>query len=150
MSLLLLLHSWIWSEMWVTWSFWKLSRISVVASEQIANWKWFKKIVSKSPKEVKVPLGSSMYNLVTFLVRVHWNNLSLIESSIREFDEHNKWKVVIWLPGSSLVFPSNLGISDRSLAGTGGQAELYQIGSLVNLDRSRNFKASKKGNCGGP
>jgi len=61
--------------------------------------------LAKSPKEVKVPPRSSIYHLAAFPVRVCWNNLNLIESSIRDFDEHHKWKVVIWSPGSSPVFP---------------------------------------------
>jgi hypothetical protein len=28
------------------------------------------------------------------------------------FEEHHKWKVMIWLVGSSPSFPSNLGMSE--------------------------------------
>ena len=91
---------------------------------------------------------SSMYHLVSFPVRVRWNNL--IESSIKEFDKHHKWKVVTWSPGSSPVFPSNLGISEGSLVGTGGQTSLYLIRSLVNLERYGKFNVAKKGSRGGP
>lgn len=107
-------------------------------------------MVAKLPKEEKVHPGSSMYHLATFLVRVCWNNINMIESSIREFDEHHKRKVVTWSPGSSPIFPSNLGISEGSLVGTGGQTGLYLIKSLVILERSGKFNVAKKGSHGGP
>jgi hypothetical protein len=36
---------------------------------------------------------------------------------MRELDEHHKWKVIRWLFGSSLDFPSNFGILEGSLDG---------------------------------
>ena len=83
------------------------------------------------------------------LVKIRWNNLNLIESSIRDFDEHHKWKVVTWSAGSSPVFPSNFGNSEGRLVGTGGQPGLYRIGSLVNFERSGKFNVSRNGKQGG-
>lgn len=107
-------------------------------------------MVAKSPNEVKVSPRSSIYHLATFPVRVHSNSLNLIESSTRVFHEHHKWKVVIWSPRYSPVFPSNLGMFDGGLVGIGGQTRLYWIGSLVNFDRSFKFKVVEKGNHKGP
>ena len=45
-----------------------------------------------------------------------------------------------WSARSSPVFPSNFGISEVILVGTGGQLGLYQIGSFINFDRSGKFK----------
>ena len=64
---------------------------------------------------------SSMYHLVTTPVRVHWNSLSLMELSTMLLDEHHKWNVIMWFWGHSLALPSNLGMSDGSLVGIGGQ-----------------------------
>ena len=69
---------------------------------------------------------------------------------MRELDEHHKWNVVTWSPGSSLLFPSNFGMSEGSLVGTGGQARLYLIGSFVNLVRSGKFNVARNGSLGGP
>jgi hypothetical protein len=44
-----------------------------------------------------------------------------MESSIKEFEEHQKWKVMTWLFGYSPVFPSNLGMLEGIFVGIGGQ-----------------------------
>jgi hypothetical protein len=62
-----------------------------------------------------------MYHFVSKRVSVHWKRCKRIESSMREFDEHHKWKVITWLFGSSPGFSSNFGISEGSLAGIIGQ-----------------------------
>jgi hypothetical protein len=38
------------------------------------------------------------------------------------FEENHKWKAMIWLVGSSPVFPSNLGMSEGILVGIVGHA----------------------------
>jgi hypothetical protein len=40
---------------------------------------------------------------------------------MREFDGHQKWKVITWLFGCSPSFLSNFGILEGSLAGITGQ-----------------------------
>jgi hypothetical protein len=40
---------------------------------------------------------------------------------MREFDEHQKWKVITWLFGYSPDFSSNFRISEGCLAGIIGQ-----------------------------
>ena len=65
--------------------------------------------------------GSSMYHLAAVPVRVHWNSLSLMESSTLLLDEHHKWNVIMWFWEHSPALPSNLGMSDGSLVGIGGQ-----------------------------
>jgi hypothetical protein len=54
-------------------------------------------------------------------VSVRWKRCKCIESSIKEFDEHHKWKVITWLFGSSPGLLSNFGISEGSLVGITGQ-----------------------------
>ena len=65
--------------------------------------------------------GSSMYHLAAAPVRVHWNSLSLMESSTMLFDEHHRCNVIMWFWGHSPALPSNLGMSNGSLVGMGGQ-----------------------------
>ena len=65
--------------------------------------------------------GSSMYHLAAAPIRVRWNNLNLMESSMVLLDEHHRWNVIMWFWGHSPNFPSNLGMSDGSLVGIGGQ-----------------------------
>ena len=84
--------------------------------------------------------GSSMYHLAAALVRVCWNSLSLMESSTMLFDEHHRWNVIMWFWGHSPALPSNLGMSDGSLVGTGGQKSWWQMGSFVNLAKSGKFR----------
>jgi hypothetical protein len=42
----------------------------------------------------KEPRGSSIYHLAVEPVSVRWKRRKRIESSIKEFDEHHKWKVI--------------------------------------------------------
>ena len=134
--------------MWVALSCWKLTNSLVPASYQMGNWKWFKNIVENSPNEAKLLPISYMYHLAAFPVKVRWNNLNLIESSIRELDEHHRWKVVIWSVGSSPFLPSNFGMSEGSLVGTGGHLGLYRIGLFVNFKKSSKFNVARKGKRG--
>jgi hypothetical protein len=64
---------------------------------------------------------------------------------MREFDEHQKWKVITWLFGSSPDFPSNFGISEGSLAGIIGQTDELKIRSLVNRDKFGRSRDARKG-----
>jgi hypothetical protein len=65
------------------------------------------------------------------------------------FEEHHKWKVMIWLVGSSPAFPSNLGMSEGSLVGIVGHVGSCNIGSLVSLVRSGMLREAKYGIWGG-
>ena len=51
--------------------------------------------------------------------------------------------------GSSLTLPSNLGMSDGSFVGIGGQASECRIRSFINFDRSDKFKVARNGILGG-
>ena len=61
------------------------------------------------------------YHLAAEPVRVHWNSLNLMELSTMLLDEHRRWNVIMWFWGHSPALPSNLGMSDGSLVGIGGQ-----------------------------
>ena len=78
-------------------------------------------------------------------VSVLGKNRNLIESSKNELEMHHRWYVVIWLAGSSPVFPSNLGISIGILTGSGGQAKWCLMGSFVSFDRSGNSRVARNG-----
>ena len=67
--------------------------------------------------------NSSMSHFSVLPISVLGNIYNLIESSKNELETHHRWYVVIWLAGSSLVFPSNLGIFVGILIRTGGQAK---------------------------
>jgi hypothetical protein len=54
-----------------------------------------------------------------------------------------------WLAGSSIDFPSNLGIFDGILVGIASQVGLCKIGSLVSFVKYSRFKKSKYGSCCG-
>jgi len=62
-----------------------------------------------------------IYHLVATLVRVCWNNLSLVESSIILLEGYQIWEYVISLDEYSPTYPLNLGISKGSLVGLIGQ-----------------------------
>lgn len=70
-------------------------------------------------------------------------------SSINDFEEHHKWKVIMCVLGSSLTLPSNLGISDGSFVGIGGEAGECRIISFINFDRSDKFKVARNEILGG-
>jgi hypothetical protein len=48
-------------------------------------------------------------------MRVCWKRHNLMESSIKELEEHHRWKVIMWLLGSSWAYLSNFGISEGNL-----------------------------------
>jgi hypothetical protein len=83
--------------------------------------KCMKKDMERELKSWKEPRGISIYHLVAEHVSVCWKRRKHIESSIKEFDEHHKWKFITWLFGSSPGLPSNFGISEGNLAGITGQ-----------------------------
>ena len=58
--------------------------------------------------------------------------------------------MVIWSPGSSLLFPLNIGIFDGSLVATGGKVGLYLIRSFVNLVKFGRLSVAKNRSRGGP
>jgi hypothetical protein len=95
------------------------------------------------------PCFYSTYHLVDGPVSVHWNNLNRTESSMMLFEEHHKWKVMIWLVNLSPAFPSNLGIPEGSLVGIVGHVGLCKIRSLVRLVISGMLRESKYGIWGG-
>jgi hypothetical protein len=65
------------------------------------------------------------------------------------FEECHKWKVMIWLAGSSFAFRSNLGMSVGSLVGIVGHVGSCNIGSLVRFVRSGILREAKYGIWGG-
>ena len=65
------------------------------------------------------------------------------------FEEHHKWKVMIWLSRSSPIFPSNLGMSEGSLVGIAGHVGSCNIGSLMSFVRSGMLRESKYDIWGG-
>ena len=82
-----------------------------------------------------------MYHFAAVLVKVLWNNLNQTESSFSELEEHHKWKVVAQALGSSPTLPSNFGISEGSLVGTGGQEDFC-------FNKSGKFNVAGKGSLG--
>ena len=119
-SLLLRLHSWMWSEIWVAISSCSKVKSSISVSYLIGNWKFLINSVAKVPKVLTALWGNSMYYLVALSVRVWGKIQSQILSSTMELETDHRWKVVTCVAGSSPYFPSNLGMSDRILCGTGG------------------------------
>ena len=142
-SLFRIFHSWIWSKMWLDSSFLKVDNKSIPKSYRTGSWKWLRKALAKSQKILNTVEGNSMYYFVVVLVKVIWNNLNQTESSFSELEEHYKWKVVTWAPRCSPVFPSNLGISEGNLVGTGGHIALCFTGSFINLFKYGKFKVSR-------
>jgi hypothetical protein len=96
-------------------------------------------------KSVKKPRGSSIYHFVAKPMRVHWKSRNQMESSIKELDEHQRWKFVTCLFGSSPYLPSNFRMSDGNLAGITGQWGECRIGSFKILTKSGRSKVAKKG-----
>jgi hypothetical protein len=91
------------------------------------------------------PNFSSTYHLVDGPVRVLWNNLKWMESSMMLFEEHHKWNIITWLVRSSLDFPSNFGIFEGSLVGILGHVGSCKMGSFVILVKSGMLRDSKYG-----
>ena len=77
--------------------------------------------MARELKSWKDARGNSIYHFAAEPVSVRWKRRKRIESSMRDFDEHHKWKVITRLFGSSPNFPSNFGISEGSFAGIAGQ-----------------------------
>ena len=143
-----LLHSWIWFEMWVALFFLKVDNKSVPKSYRTGSWKWLRNALAKSQKLLKAAEGSSIYHFSVVLVKVLWNSLNLTESSFSEFEEHHKWNVVAWAPGSSPTLPLNLGMSDGNLVGTGGHKGSCLIGSFINFDKFGPNRCARCANLG--
>ena len=121
---------------------------SILVSNLIGNWKFFRNSVAKARNILMAVRGNSMYHLAALPVRVRGNNRSWTLSSTMELDMDHKWKVVMCPAGSSPCFPSNFGISEGILCGIGGQSKLWLMRSFVSLWMSGMSKAAKKGNCG--
>jgi hypothetical protein len=98
-------------------------------------------------KSVKKPCNSSIYHFASEPVRVRWKSRNRMESSIKELDEHHRWKVMTWLFGSSPGLQSNFGMSDDNLDGITSQWGECRIGSFKILDKSGRSKVSKKCSC---
>ena len=148
-NLLCLLHSWIWSKMWVAVFYQSEVKSSVPISYRIGSWKCVKKAMANDWKSKNDVDGSSMNHLATLPVSVLGNSRSLIESSKNYLEAHHRWYVVIWLARSTPFFPSNLGISVGILTGTGGQAKWCLMGSFVSFDRSGNSTVARNGSFNG-
>ena len=114
-------HSWMWSVIFVAVLSWQDNRISTPSSYLTGSWKYYRNMKARELKSEYLASGSSMYHLVVAPIRVHWNSLSLMESSKILFDEHHRWNVMMWFWGNSPALPSNLGMSDGSLVGMEGQ-----------------------------
>ena len=143
-----LLHSWMWSEMWVALFFLKVDNKSVSKSYRTGSWKWLRNALAKSQKLLNTAEGNWMYHFVAVLVKVLWNSLNLTKYSFSELEEHHKWKVVAWALGSSPTLPSNFGMFNGNLVGTGGHEGSFLTGSFINLDKSRKFNVSRHGSLG--
>ena len=148
-SLCCLRHSWIWSEMWVASPWWNEVNNFVPESYQIGSWKWCRNVSAKLPKSANPTDGNLIYHLVAASIKVLWKILNRTLSSIKEFEEHHRWKVITCVLGSSFTFPSNLGMSDGNLVRIGGQASECLIGSLINLDKSGKFNVARNRIFGG-
>ena len=146
-NLRLLLHSWIWLEIWVDVVCQSEVNRSVPISYQISNWKCVKKSIAKTLKSQNECCGNSMYHLAAMPVRVLWKRRRWLEPSIKELDEHQRWKVITWFFGSSPALPSNFGISEGSLTGMVGQEGSWWIGSFINLDKSGKSEVARNGSC---
>ena len=144
-NLLCLLHSWIWSDMWVVVFCRSEVKCSVPISYRMGSWKCVKKAIAKDWKSKNDADSSSMNHFVTLSVSVLGNSCNLMESSKNKLETHDRWYVVIWLTASSPVFPLNLGISIGILTGTRGQAKWCLMGSFVNFDKSGNSRVARNG-----
>ena len=103
-------HSWMWSNMCITFYCYKWVRISRRDSWWTKSCNNVRNIVAS---ELKLPCdaeGWSIYHFIVGPVRVHWNNCNWIVSSMILLDEHHRWKVMTWFPGSCPCFPSNFGM----------------------------------------
>ena len=115
------LHSWRWSEIWTAGVFLKCVNNSITESWWMGNWKYIRNVVARAVKVSCVAKGYSTYHFAATPTRVCRNSLNRIVSSMILFDEHHRWKVMTWLPGSSACLPSNFGISEGSFMGMHGR-----------------------------
>ena len=115
------LHSWIWSEICMELVWQREVKSLVPISYRMGSWKCGRKDMERELKSWKEPRGSSIFYLTVEPVSVRWKRRKRIELSIKEFDEHHKWKVITWLFGSSPGLPSNFKISEGSLVEITGQ-----------------------------
>ena len=137
-------HSWMWSVMWVA-VFWRQdNEISTPSLYLMGSWKYCRNMKAEELKSGYLACRSSMYHLDAVPMRAHWNNLSLIESSTMLFDENHRWNIMMWFWGHSPAFPSNLGMSEGSLVGMGGQNFWWWIGSFVNRAKSCKLRRAMK------
>ena len=89
-----------------------------------------------------------MYHLDATLVIVRWDSYNQIESSTMLLEEHHKWNDIMWFWGSSLIFPSNLGILKGILIGMQGHNESWWMGSFVNRAKSGRLRLAINGRLG--
>jgi hypothetical protein len=87
----------------------------------------------------------STYHLVYEPMRVIWNKIKQMESSMMLFEENHKWKLITWLAGSSPSFPSNFGISEGNFVGILGKVASCKMGSFVSLVKSRMLRDANYG-----
>ena len=99
-----LCHSWMWSVICVAELWRQDNRISTPSSYLTRSWKYCRNKKAKELKSRYLACGSSMYHLVATPIRVCWNSLSLMESSMTLFDEHHRWNVMMWFWGHSPSF----------------------------------------------
>ena len=97
------------------------NRISTPSSYLTGSWKYYRNMKAKELKSRYLSYGILMYHLAAAPIRVHWNSLSLMDSSTMFFDKHHRWNVIMWFWGHSPALPLNVGMYDGSLVGMGGQ-----------------------------
>jgi len=119
-------------------------RRSVLVSYQIRSWKWVKKSIARESKFPQEFHDNSIYHFVVKPVRVLWKILKRMELSIKELEEHQRWKVMTWFLGYSPGFPSNFETLDDSLEGIRGQNGACCMGSFVKCEKSSISKVAKK------
>ena len=115
------LHSWIWSEICMEVVGRREVNSSVHVSYRMGSLKCVRKDMARQLKSWKDVRGNSIYHFIAEPVSFRWKRRKQIESSMRELDEHHKWKVMTWLFRSSSGFLSNFGISEGGLVGMAGQ-----------------------------
>jgi hypothetical protein len=69
-------------------------KICVPVSYRIGNRECVKKAMARVLKSLKNPRGNSMYHFDAEPMRVCWKSCNLMESSINELDEHQRWKFI--------------------------------------------------------
>ena len=86
-----------------------------------------------------------MYHLAFIPVKFLLKSHKWIESSIKEFEEHHRWKVMTWFFGFYPYFPFNFGMSDGKFTRIVGQKGLCRMESLINYTNVENTMFPKKG-----